>query len=284
MGGAETFHQASKVRAEAFKDMELHANINNMAFTCAQGAVVAFAFSIVSNVMQRRILFLGIAAFCVVASFLPMSRGAAAVTLVTFAVVLYSHGFRHGKALILASILGLTMYGLVPDAVWSRMVYTTESRGDKMESRARVYTSALNRLPEYIVAGVGSGNFWNKWGFEKGFGGERNGIHHVGGAHNAFLQITINWGVLGLLSYMTIVWCGYRTIPSQCGRDELSLALMAIAIALGLWMWESHGFYDKWFACGIGMLVGARRWIWPTGTVVAGGKNKPPLHAQIRPD
>jgi len=267
MGAAADFHQASKIRAEAFADKSLQANINALAFTCTQGAVIAFALALMGTMKHRRILFLGIAAFCLVASFLPMSRGAAVITLVSFTVALYAHGFKQGKVLILASILGLTIYGLVPDAVWSRMAYSTETRNGGMEGRAYVYTTALNRLPEYFVSGIGAGNFWRKWGFEKGFSKDMDGVLIVFGAHNSLLQITIYWGVLALILYVIIIWCVYRAIPLRCGRDELSLALLAIVTSLGLWMLESQGFYDKWFACGIGMLIGARQWIWPTGIV-----------------
>jgi hypothetical protein len=280
VGQAQSFHEASQVRAQAFGDKSLAANINAMAFACTQGAVVAFAFALAGNMKHSRILFLGIAIFCLVASFLPMSRGAAVITLASFTVVLYAFGFKHGKALILICILGLTIYGLVPEAVWSRMSYSTESRSGHMEGRAYVYTTTLNRLPEYIVAGVGAGNFWNKWGFEKGFAAERGGVTRVYGAHNSLLQITVYWGVLGLFLYLMIIWCIYRAIPWRCGRDALSLALLAIITSLGLWMLESHGFYDKWFACGIGMLIGARQWIWPTGIVsTVELKNMPVAHS-----
>lgn len=269
MGQTQSFHEASKVRAQAFGDKSLAANINAMAFTCTQGAVVAFAFALAGKMKHRRIVFLGIAMFCLVASFLPMSRGAAIITLVSFTVVLYAFGFKHGKALILVSMLGLTIYGLVPEAVWSRMSYSTESRSGKLEGRAHVYSTALNRLPDYVVAGVGAGNFWRKWGFEKGFNKDQDGVQVVFGAHNSLLQIMIYWGIIGLFLYLMIIWCIYRAIPWRCGRDALSLALLAIISSLGLWMLESHGFYDKWFACGIGMLIGARQWIWPTGIVSA---------------
>lgn len=268
-GQVEDFHEASKVRAEAFGEMGLQANINALAFSCTQGAVVAFTLALVGNVKSRRILFFGIATFCLVASFLPMSRGAAVITIMSFAVVLYAHGFRHGKVLILASILGMSIYLLVPDAVWSRMAYSTETRSGKMEGRAWIYTTALNRLPEYIVSGVGAGNYHKKWGIENGFGRERGGVVTVAGAHNSLLQIAIFWGVLGLLLYLWIVWCVYRSIPLRCGRDELSLALLGIIFSLSLWLCESHGFYDKWFACGLGLLIGARQWIWPRGVVSA---------------
>lgn len=109
------------------------------------------------------------------------------------ATVLYAHGVKQGKALILVSILGLGIYVFVPEAVWSRMTFSTAtSEGGKMEGRAYIYTTALNRLPEYVVAGVGAGNFFGKWGFDNGF--FRDSGNNVLGAHNTFLQVTIFWG------------------------------------------------------------------------------------------
>lgn len=277
MGSAESFHEASKIRAQAFEDRSLAANINALAFSCTQGAVVAFALALMGGgVKQRRILFLGMATFCLVASFLPMSRGAAIITLVSFTLILYAHGFRHGKTLIFIGILGLSIYTVVPDAVWSRMAYSTEAQDGRMEGRARLYATAFNRLPEYFVAGVGAGNFWSRWGYEKGFASLKANGYELKGAHNSLLQITITWGIGGLLSYVAIIWCVYRSIPSPCGRDVISLALLGIIVSLGLWICESHGFYDKWFACGVGMLVGARQWLWPSGVVRAVEDNQLP--------
>lgn len=269
---ADDFSQATELRAQAWEDNPIEANINGMAFTCVQGGIVAVTWALVGRGKQRRILFLGIATFCFVASFLPMSRGAAMIGLVSFAVILYAHGVRHGKALIVMSILGLCVYAVVPDAVWSRMAYSTETREGKMEARARLYTTALNRLPEYIVSGVGSGNYHKAWGGQKGFA--KGGV--VYGAHNSFLQITIFWGSLGLSMFLWIFWCVYRSIPLRSGRDELSLGLLGIIASLGLWLFVMHIFHAKQYAFGLGLLVGASQWIWPTGVVSAVEVNQEP--------
>lgn len=263
---AEDFSQASDVRYQTFGGKSLGANMNAMGSLCAQGAIVAFALSLSDILKYRRNLLLGIAGFCLIAAFLPMSRGTIMVSTVSVATVLYAHGTKQGRAFIFASILGMGLYILVPDAVWSRMVFSTEVRaGGQMEGRAYVYTTALNRLPEYVVSGVGAGNFFNKWGLEKGF--FRGG--GVVGAHNAFLQITIFWGVLGLFMFVWIIWCIYRSVPLYCGRDGLSLALLGILVSIGLGLMVGHGFYSKSLALGIGMLVGARQWIWRMGIVSA---------------
>lgn len=267
---AENFSQASNVRAQAFGERPMGANINSLAFMCALGAIVAFALSVSTKLKHLRILFFGICGFCLIASLLPMSRGTAVASFVSFAVILYAQGIRQGKMLIVASLLGLILYALVPDAVWSRMTFSTESRDGKTELRQRLYTTAFDHLPEYVVAGVGAGNYFNQWGAARGFGSEaRGGVWLVYGVHNSLLQITIYWGVLGLLTFLWILWCAYRSIPLRCGRDGLSLALLGILVMLSLALLQGHGFYSKSFSIGIGMLVGARRWIWPTGVVSA---------------
>lgn len=271
MGTTSNFQEASNIREQV--DTGITANKNGLAFVCIQGAIVAVALSLSVRFKHFRILLLGIGIFCIVAAFLTMSRGAAVMGFVSVATILYAHGVKQAKALILVSILGMGIYILVPDAVWSRMTFSTEvGESGRMEARAQVYTSALNHFSEYIVAGVGAGNFFSKWGLENGF--YRGG--GVVGAHNAFLQIAICWGVLGLFMFVLIIWCVYCSVPLHCGRDQLSLALLGILISLGLALMQGHGFYSKTYAFGIGMLVGARQWIWPRGIVSAVEVNRCP--------
>lgn len=266
MGEASDFQEASNLRTHV--DVGIRANLNTLAFACMQGAIAAFALSIADKAKHRRILLIGIACFCLVASFLSMSRGAVVTSFVSLATILYAHGVKQGKALILAAIVGMGLYTLVPDAVWSRMKFSTEvGESGRMEARAHIYTTALNRLPEYIMAGVGAGNYYGGWAIEKGFVAGTSGT--LIGVHNSLLQITIYWGVLGLVVFLWIIWCIYRSIPSRCGRDKLSLAMLGIIVSLGLWLLQNHTFYMKSFAFGVGLLVGARQAIWPRGIVSA---------------
>lgn len=272
---AEDFYQAESLRSQAYGNKPMGANINALAFVCTQGAIVAFALSLSDRFKHLRVLLAGIACFCLIASLLPMSRGAATVGLVSFSAILYTHGFRQGKTLILLCILGMGVYAVVPDAVWSRMVYSSAvQRSGKLEARASLYDAALNRLPEYIVAGVGAGNFSQKWGLEKGFAKHKDGALIAQPAHNSPLQITINWGILGLTMFLWIVWCVYRSVPLHCGRDGLSLALLGIVVAVGLFLLVVHGYYNKQFSFAVGMLVGARQMIWPRGIVSAVEMNR----------
>ncbi len=283
---ADNFHQASSARGQAFQEKPLGANINGLALVCVQGGLIAFALSLSDKWNRFRFPLLGIVGVCLSGSLLAMSRAAVVVILVGLAAILYARGFRQGKALILVSVLGMGIYAVVPDAVWSRMQFSTEvNSSGKMESRAKLYTNALNRLPEYIVAGVGAGNFKQKWALEKGFSAVRMSSDgkstqiSVHMAHNAFIQLTVYWGILGLSTFLLIIWCVYRSIPLQCGRDGLSLAMLGIIVSLGLYLLFSHEFAGKGFSNGVGMLIGARRWIWPRGIVPAVEENRFPSGA-----
>jgi hypothetical protein len=273
---AEDFSQAERARVQAFGAKSLGANLNQLAFMCAQGALVAFALCLSEKCKRHRVLLLGIAAICFFGTFLTMSRGAALVSFVGGAILFYTHGVRYGRELVIACVLGVAIYMLVPEAFWSRMVYTTEvGKSGKMEARAKLYTLALDRLPEYIVAGVGAGNFSKKWAFDHGFAALRKSpdgrsTHmKLYVAHNALVQLTIYWGILGLSTFLLIIWCVYRSIPLQCGREGLSLALLGIMVSLGAYLLYGTDFSDKTHAFGVGMLIGARRWIWPSGVVSA---------------
>lgn len=275
---AEDFTEASRARAEAFADKPVAANIDGLAFVCVQGAIVALALCLSERWKHVRLLLLGVTAFCLIASFLPMSRGAVLMGLMSFGAMFYACGIKYGKALMFACILGLGVYALVPTAVWSRMEFSTQVNNGQMEARARLFTNALDRLPEYILSGVGAGNYWGDWGSKKGFAKQS----HVKGAHNTFFQIAIYWGIFGLLGYLLILWCLYRAIPLRCGRDELAVALVGLLVSLGALLFQSHNYYDKPFALGMGLLIGARYWIWPTGVVPEVGASKCPSGAEAQ--
>ena len=173
LSGAESsdFRDASRIRAELYMENRwLEANWNVMAAQIAQGAVAAVALALTTRTSYRRYLYLGIALFCLVGAFLPMSRGGAAMVIISCAVVLLASGAMRGRAILTVAIIGVSMMMLVPDAVWSRMTLSTHAPAGKMEARERVYTAAIEHLPEYVMTGVGVGNFWESWGEEHGFG------------------------------------------------------------------------------------------------------------------
>jgi O-antigen ligase len=154
--------------------------------------------------------------------------------------------------------------------VFSRFSLSLETPSGKLEGRGRIYKAAVDHLPEYVLIGVGAGNFWGPWGmqsgyFDRGFKDRRQG--GVKGAHNTFIQVTLNWGLTVLLLLIVVVYLAYSCLPRGGGKDALVLCLYGIAVSLLLRMMVSHGLADKEYSLGLGLLVGGSLWIWSKGIV-----------------
>jgi O-antigen ligase len=267
------FEEAVELRAEIFKhrNMPLKANANFLSFFSAQGAVIALALALKVTSACRRNLLLGASLFCFVASFLGLSRGAVVMVIISCTFVMLSSGIqrfaRFSKMIVVATVFVIGALMWVPDAVFSRMVFIqTDEEGVKV-ARHKTYNAALEHLPEYLITGVGAGNFWGPWGVQSKYGGYIRGQPRVGGAHNGLIQVTLYWGLVGLIGVIAIIYQAYSSLPSRSLDDPLVLCLYGLCITLFLYLQVHHVITAKQFAVGLGLLVGARRWIWPKGSV-----------------
>lgn len=261
---ATDFQQASQLRAAAFEDNPLQANLNNMAFGAAQASVIALSWGLVTRATLPRGFFIASGLICLVGAFLPLSRSGVAIAIASCATVMYAFGLRHGKGILIAVLLVGAVLMWVPQAVWSRMSFTFEKHEGKTEGRALVYGAAIDHLPEYFLTGVGAGNFWTHWGRRTEFASDSG---RVSGAHNCFMQVTLYWGILGLMAFLSIFWQTYRCLPRHSNREAAALALVGIGVSIMLFSMVSHNIYAKEFTLALGLLVGAHRWIWPQGIV-----------------
>jgi hypothetical protein len=264
--GATDFGEASLVRGEAFADAPLPGNVNGMALVAAQGLIAAVVLALNGRTASRRYLCLGCGALCCVATFLPMSRGGITIAVVSCVAILLAARQRP-RAIVTAGVLSAAIVLWVPDVVFQRLEFTTaDQEREEMEGRARVYTASVESLPEYLVAGIGSGNFWHSWGASRGF----DTPFGVIGSHNSFLQVTIYWGLAGLAALLWLVWRVRLCLPRRYGGDELALWLLGLAVSLLLWMQAVHNLYDKTFAIGLGLIVGSHHWVWPSRAPAVG--------------
>ena len=260
---SSNFQEASQLRAQAFEDNPLESNLNSMAFGAGQATVVALAWALTTHGSLHRSLYMGLGVFCMIGAFLPLSRGGVAITIAACASVMYAFGLRHGKAILIVVLVGGAVLMWVPQSVWYRMSFSLEEQDGKVEGRALVYGTAIENLPEYLLTGVGAGNFWTAWGLKTAFASRGR----VSGSHNAFLQVTLYWGIFGLLALLLIFWQAYRCVPRCSKREASSLSLLGIAVSLGLYSMVIHSVYAKEFSLGLGLLAGGHQWIWPEGIV-----------------
>ena len=264
---ASNFNEASQIRDIALADQPLGANVNALGFYTAQGVVVALAFAFTAKSARRRNVFLGIGMLCMMSTFLPMSRSAVVIAAVASGAIVVVRGV-NVKTISLSILLGLGVTLLVPGVAFYRLAVPTEaSSGGKLESRARIYTATIHHFPEYAITGVGAGNFHSSWGWQSEFVESDSMRVSVTGAHNVFAQVTIYWGLAALVVFMVVVFQAYRCIPGRNRDDGLALCLVGMAVSLLLLSLFVHNIYSKEFSLGLGLLVGARVWIWPQGSV-----------------
>ena len=158
-------------------------------------------------------------------------------------------------------MITFSVFAVVPSISVTRLAGTiAEDSVDTLieeDGRIRVWATVLGHFPEYGLVGIGYGNWHDTWAVK----------HGVRLAHNAYLQYTVYWGLAGLFPLIFLTWSAYRCLPKHCGRDVYSLFLMGLAICVLLRMLVSHNFADKDIAFALGMLVGAKSWIWPKGNI-----------------
>jgi len=258
---ANSFFKASQIRQQVFMDAPLYANLNAVSIICAQATLVAVVLALSERSFFRRNIFFTIGLFCFVATFLPMSRSGVISIIVFLGIIMWKYGIQM-KTFITAIVLGSCILIVVPEVVVSRLTFSTEERKGKMEARAHFYKVAFDHLPEYVMTGVGVGNFWGHWGKGTGFYKKTYGI--VYGPHNSYIMVTIYWGLAGLALFLNLIYQAYRCLPPKQPRiDPLAVCVLGIAASLLLMTLYSHQIAAKEFSLGLGIVVGAHAWIWP---------------------
>jgi O-antigen ligase len=258
---AEDFGEASQVRSTAFQNAGFHSNLNGLAFYAGQGVIGALALGLKQPSSSRVMLFLVVALTCVVGVFLTMSRGGVMILVVGCAAIIWTSGLLSARTLVALALLTIGIWLVVPEATFSRLVYKRQFYYDgTAEARTQVYSMVIDQVPEYILTGVGVGNFWQSWGRKHGFGRG----HGVLGSHNGFAQTTIYWGIGGLLGLLAVIGQVWRYFPRPCSTNSLNLWVFGMSPAVLSLMIITHNLYGKEFSLALGFMVGAGLWIWPS--------------------
>ncbi|MGH2952423.1 MAG: O-antigen ligase family protein [Solirubrobacterales bacterium] len=153
------------------------------------------------------------ATLCLTAFFLTGSRGG----IVAFAVALLATvafgGRARGRALIATALIALVavMYYAVyaPPEIRDRIVSATQGEAQREEGRLTIWTVGWRMFEDNAVAGVGAGNFGDRsieYVLEPGtvFRTDRV-IDNPDVAHNTYLGIGAELGLVGAALYLTIV-------------------------------------------------------------------------------
>jgi hypothetical protein len=161
--------------------------------------------------------------------------------------------------MVVAAVLGAGVLLWVPDVVFSRLTSSTQMDITQIDGRARLYSAAIEHLPEYVITGVGQGNFFASWGWNSNF------LFRDGPSvpHSSFIDVVLYWGFAGFVALLLVVYQGYRCLPKNCGQDVPSLCLLGIAVGVLVWSLFAPVLAAKEYSLGLGMLAGASCWVWP---------------------
>ena len=257
------FYEASVQRGAVFSNNPLKDDLNTMSFFAALGAIVGIALALGEKRFFRRFTLFGLSTICVVGTIIPMSRSGLGILVICLGVALYSYGVMRPQVILVVAVLAVTTLVWMPAIMWDRLAISTERlqvTDDYKDSRVEVYQASLNHLSEYVITGVGEGNFYGKWGQRSDFL-QKNGA--ITSPHNVYARVTINWGLMALAAFLILVWQAYRCLRIGSRTDPLWPCLQALALAVFLWLQVIDTLEAKEFSLILGFLVAADLWIWP---------------------
>jgi O-antigen ligase len=213
---------------------------------------------------DKRVLYIFAAALMGVALIMTGSRGGiiSLGALVLFLLALTGFGFRRrgrerqgsGKrermgqkgmlvraglalALVLAFMFGTVMLG--GEAALSRFVGTVNAE-DPTTGRAHFWSVTLDIIRHHPVLGTGLGAF----GVVYTRYDTRNGMYRLDQAHNDYLQIVSDGGVVGLLLGLCFVIWLFRLGLAQCRSEDMFRRGVAMGALAGCFAVLVHSFFD----------------------------------------
>lgn len=288
-GGAATeFSHANALRANVFSGASLGNNLNELAFLAALGAVTTLGCAVSARSSSAMILLGAAAAAEFLACSLPLSRDGIIAAAVGSLYVLFHSRRKLGRRVAIGLAGALAVAALLPSAVLARMVVTSQGVGSGSDPRTQIYRAAFDALPRYIWLGVGNGTYEDSWGNQNGF--VRGGV--LVGAHDAFFQVAIFWGLPGLILLIFLLVTLWRTrakIRRLLTDSQVDLLVDGLLVVFLVRIFFTHVLYDSAFAVIIGLVsagwmktsvaVGAR----PRRTAEARGPSTPRVAAAGRP-
>jgi O-antigen ligase len=214
----------------------------------------------------RRWLGLAVAALLVAAVVKTGSRGGVVGLLVVALILILRAGPRRRWAYILGAAVGAGVFVLAADEKLLARFQTIFTPGSDYnvtdrEGRLPVWTRGMGYMMTHPVFGVGLDGFETAEGVlsgkvKEGFGigkvNEGFGIRYTA-AHNAFVQIGAELGVIGLSAFILALWSAARgcrriellatrdlTVSAPVGEQEARLAAAAYCALVGI---AATGFF-----------------------------------------
>jgi putative inorganic carbon (hco3(-)) transporter len=177
-------------------------NPNDLATALNLLLPFAIALTVISKGLAR-LFFLGCAAVLTVGILVTLSRGGFLGLLAVCVVLLWKLGRgRRMKTILVAALICGTLFAVMPGGYGARIttIFNTEQdqTGSAQQRRELMERAAMIAIKRPLI-GVGMGNFH---------------IYsiHAKPAHNAYLEIAAELGVMGLIAYLILIFAPLRSL------------------------------------------------------------------------
>jgi O-antigen ligase len=257
---ARGFTDASHARLVAFEEFYLRGSLTDISYFSSIGAIIGIIWAYYEKNKWRRILLVILAMCSVLGVFLTASRTGAVIFFASVLIFIIKSRVNVKKWILPMIVLLMFIAISVPDVVWVRLgslIRITELQSE--DSRSKVYLAVLRNIDQYILTGVGSGNYWHGWAVKAGIT-NRYTTDVAMAAHNAFFQVWIYWGIPALIGFLYLMRVYAKAIDTRIIGDRRKACIYIFMMIIPMIFIFYHSFYHKSFSIGIGMLLSARFW------------------------
>lgn len=254
------FYDASRARIEAFEEIFLRGNLNEISYFSSIGALIGMIWIYYEKQNWKRWLIIGLTVPSILGVFFPASRTGALIFFASTLIFFLKTKVNLRKWILPAGLLALLLIVAIPDVIWVRLssiIHLSELQ--ESDSRTKVFSAIISHVDQYLFTGVGSGNYWHGWAVSAGIT-NRFTTDIAMAAHNAFFQLWMYWGLPAMLSFCLLIWIFSKAVDRNISGDRIKTSLYIFVLMIPMIFLFYHSFYHKSFSIGLGMLIGARFW------------------------
>lgn len=115
---------------------------------------------------------------------------------------------------------------ILPESIYARLLTIVQGGDSSLDYRASIYLASIDMLRDHFVLGVGLGNFKELY---KAYAYTASKTFH---AHNTYLMIWLEMGLLGLLSWLTFVFLWVKKMFTLKERNPYSYYTIAALVGI----------------------------------------------------
>ncbi|KXZ40512.1 O-antigen ligase [Alkalithermobacter thermoalcaliphilus JW-YL-7 = DSM 7308] len=148
------------------------------------------------------------------------------------------------RMLLIVGLMILILPFILPGSILNRFLSIGNISETSSSYRVLVWTSSLNMAKDYWISGIGMGidTFTKVYPLYAAKG------VYVLHAHNVYIQILIELGIVGLISFIGIIALFYKEMLNCINKKDKNLSKLIIGISSGVAGFLFQGFVDNiWY-------------------------------------